>query len=159
MKELKLKIESFDRVIVIQTLKINGTFWSSEHVKFSFSPAITKYELILNKHNDITLGIAYFKDNEERDFIFDRVIKWITDEQFPRPRTELAIGEEALFSDISSSDGIKRKLIYILPEKFESRYISDSDSYPHWCYWKYAYPVQDVLKVKGNVYHWRTPND
>lgn len=156
MKELKLKIEKFDKAIVFQTFKMKGTFESSEHVKFLSYPAIIKDEIILNKHIDnATLGITYFNDNEERDIAFDNAIKWISDEQFPRPQTELVIGEEALFTDTAGSDGVRAKLVYILPEGFESRYLSATDSYPYWCYWKYAHPTQKALKINGNVYHWR----
>lgn len=156
MKELKIKIEKFDKAIIFQTLKMEGSFRSSEHVEFLSYPAIIRSKIILNRHvDDTTLGVAYFKDNEERDEIFDKVINWISDEQFHLPRRELEVGKEAMFNDSIGSAMFRRKLIYILPEEFESRYISDSDCYPYWCYWKYAYPAQEVLKIKGNVYHWR----
>lgn len=156
MKELKLKIEKFNKAIAFQTLKMNGTFEDSEHVGFSSYHAIIRNEIILNKHTDAaTLGIAYFNDNEERDIVFNNIIKWISDEQFSRPPTKLEIGEEALFSDTIGEGGVRGTLVYILPEEFESRYLSASDSYPYWCYWKYARPANNTLKVKGNIYHWR----
>lgn len=158
MKELKLKIEKFDKAIAFQTLKV--TDWvDSEHVKFSASPAILEDKILLNKYKDnSTLGIAYFNSNEKRDSVFEQIIEWITSEQFSRPLTKLEIGEEALFSDDVGA-GVRGKLVYILPEGFASRYLSASDSYPYWCCWKYARPAQETLKVKGNVYHWRNYND
>ena len=156
MKELKLKIEKFDRAIAFQTLKMSGYFEESEHVRFMTHPVILSKEIILNKRpNDNEIGIRYFNNNEERDEAFDNIIKWISDEQFSVPQTELKIGDEAMFNDTLGADLFRRKLIYILPEGFESRYISDSSTYPYWCYWKYAYPAQEVLKIKGNVYHWK----
>lgn len=156
MKELRLKIEKFNKAIVFQTLKMQGDFEDSEHVKFMSHPAIIRNEILLDKYpNETAVGIKYFKDNEERDEVFDNVIKWISDEQFSVPRRELVIGKEAMFNDTLGSDLVRRKLIYILPEGFESRYISDSNTYPYWCYWKYAYPAQDILKIKNNVYHWK----
>lgn len=160
MKELKLKIEKFDKAIAFQVLKMNGTFEDSEHVGFSSYHAIIRNEIILNKHTDTaTLGIAYFNDNEERDIVFNNIIKWISDEQFSRPQTDLVVGEEALFSDAVGSAGVRAKLVYILPEEFKSRYLSAVDSYPYWCCWKYARPTQKVLKVEGNIYHWRGDNE
>lgn len=156
MKELRLKIEKFNKAIVFQTLKMQGDFEDSEHVKFMSHPAIIRNEILLDKYpNETAVGIKYFNDNDERDEVFDNIIKWISDEQFSLPRRELAVGQEAMFNDTLGSDLVRRKLIYILPEGFESRYISDSNTYPYWCYWKYAYPAQEVLKIKGNVYHWK----
>lgn len=156
MKELRLKIEKFNKAIVFQTLKMQGDFEDTEHVKFMSCPAIIRDEILLDKYpNETAVGIKYFKDNEERDEVFDNIIKWISDEQFSVPRQELVIGKEAMFNDTIGADLVRRKLIYILPEGFESRYISDSNTYPYWSYWKYAYPAQDILKVKNDVYHWR----
>ena len=156
MKELRLKIEKFNKAIAFQTLKMNGEFEDSAHVKFMSHPAIIRNEILLDKYqNDTAVGIKYFKDNDERDKAFDNIIKWISDEQFSVPRRELVIGQEAMFNDTLGSDLYRRKLLYIMPEGFESRYISDSSTYPYWCYWKYAYPAQEVLKIKGNVYHWK----
>ena len=160
MKELRLKLEKFNKAIVFQTLKMNGTFEDSEHVKFMSHPAITRNEIMLDKYpNETAVGIKYFTDNEERDTVFDNIIKWISDEQFSVHRRKLVIGKEAMFNDTIGSDLVRRRLIYILPEGFESRYISDSNTYPYWSYWKYAYPAQKELKIKGNVYHWRTDNE
>lgn len=159
MKELKLKIEKFERVIAFQTLKVTDCV-DSEHVKFSASPAILEDKIVLNKYKDnSTLGIAYFNSNEKRDSVFEQIIEWITSEQFSRPLTKLEVGEEALFTDTIGGEGVKGKLVYILPEGFESRYLSACDSYPYWCYWKYARPAQETLKVKGNVYHWKSYNE
>lgn len=156
MKELKLKIEKFDKAIVFQILEMNGSFEDSEHVRFLSHPALIRKEIILYKYTDDNpIGIKYFNDNEERDDLFDKVIKWISDEQFSLPQQELEVGEEAMFTDTAGSYGVRGKLLYILPEGFESRYLAASDSYPYWCYWKYAFPAQDVLKIKGNVYHWK----
>lgn len=156
MKELRLKIEKFNKAIVFQTLKMQGDFEDSEHVKFMSHPAIIRDEILLDKYpNETAVGIKYFNDNDERDDVFDNVIKWISDEQFSVPRRELEVGKEAMFNDSFGAGLVRKKLIHILPEGFESRYISESDTYPYWCYWKYAYPAQDVLKIKNNVYHWR----
>lgn len=158
MKELKLKIEKFERAIVFQTIALKGEFNESEHVKFLASPAIFKDKIIINKYgsgDSLSIGISYFNSNVQRDNAFDDVIKWITEEQFPRPSLELKVGEEALFSDTIGKDGVRGTLVYILPEEFESRYLSASDFYPYWCYWKYAHPASNPLKVKGNIYHWR----
>lgn len=156
MKELRLRIEKFNKAIVFQTLKMNGVFEDSEHVRFMYHPAIIRDEILLDKYpNETAVGIKYFKDNDERDEVFDNIIKWISDEQFSVPRRELEVGKEAMFNDTLGSDLVRRKLIHILPEGFESRYISDSNTYPYWCYWKYAYPAQDILKIKDKVYHWR----
>lgn len=156
MKELKLKIEKFEKGLAFQLLKKSGYFEDTEHVKFSSHHAIIMNKVILNKYlNDTSIGIKYFADNEERDTVFDNIIKWISEEQFSVPRTGLVIGKEAMFNDNLGADLVRRKLIYIMPEGFESRYISDSNTYPYWCYWKYAYPAQEVLKIKGNVYHWK----
>lgn len=155
MKELKLKIEKFERAIVVQTLKVTDCV-DSEHVKFSASPIILEDKIVLNKYKDnSTLGIAYFNSNEKRDSVFEQIIEWITSEQFSRPLAKLEIGEEALFSDTIGEAGVRGKLVYILPERFASRYLSASDSYPYWCYWKYARPINDTLKIKGDIYHWR----
>lgn len=156
MKELRLKIEKFNKAIVFQTLKMQGDFEDSEHVKFMSHPAIIRNEVMLDKYpNETAVGIMYFKDNDERDDVFDNIIKWISDEQFAVPRRELVIGKEAMFNDSLGAGLVRKKLIHILPEGFESRYISESATYPYWTYWKYAYPTQDILKIKGNVYHWK----
>jgi hypothetical protein len=158
MKELRLKIEKYNKAIVFQTLKMSGEFEDTEHVKFMSHPAIIRNEILLDKYpNETAVGIKYFNDNDERDEVFDNIIKWISDEQFSVPRRELIIGKEAMFNDSLGAGLVRKKLIHILPEGFESRYISESDTYPYWTYWKYAYPAQEVLKIKGNVYHWKRP--
>lgn len=155
MKELKLKIEKFERAIVVQTLKVTDCV-DSEHVKFSASPIILEDKIVLNKYKDnSTLGIAYFNSNEKRDSVFEQIIEWITSEQFSRPIAKLEVGKEALFIDTIGEAGVRGKLVYILPEGMASRYLSASDSYPYWCYWKYAFPINDTLKIKGDIYHWR----
>lgn len=45
MKELRLKIEKFNKAIVFQTLKMQGDFEDSEHVKFMSHPAIIRNEI------------------------------------------------------------------------------------------------------------------
>lgn len=83
MKELKLKIEKFDKAIAFQTLKITNCI-DSEHVKFSASPAIlednSEFVAIKNLVNNTLL----FRQKELVYSVLGKKLGTGTDRQ-PRP--------------------------------------------------------------------------
>lgn len=101
-KKLKIRFVKFECAIVAQQLEVKGQFELSEHI------ALTKYgvdfareavyispETTQEMH---AIGREYFKTDGERDEYLNKVVKWISEEQFPT-KGKLEIGKVCEFSD------------------------------------------------------------
>lgn len=84
-KKLKIRFVKFERALATQILEQVGTFKDTEHVQSVVCPELGSKCIYLRGKNstyDTTIGLIRFSDNAERDKYFNKVIKWISEEQF-----------------------------------------------------------------------------
>ena len=87
------------------------------------------------------LDSIYFVTNSERDAYLDKVINAITDELFTG-KGELKIGEICEVRNGENENWRKSKLITILPEEYDERFIAEWEDYPiKHKGWNYARPI------------------
>lgn len=101
-KKLKIRFVKFERALVVQQLEIEGDFKNSPHVSTSqhdiglFCDAVwisVGETRIMNE-----IAAKNFDSNRDRDEYLERVVKWISEEQFST-KGKLKIGKECEFSD------------------------------------------------------------
>lgn len=140
-KKLKIRIAKFKNALAIQVLEMEGKFSDSEHVKigatrFCYDSCTIASSFYIQKDNLVAVG--YFGKNEQRDEYFNSVVKWISEELFAT-NGKLEIGEMCEISE-DRQHWAMRRLLAILPENYESRFIVGNDS-GRWSYWSYARPL------------------
>ena len=98
----------------------------------------------INKDNDVAIKLS--STNAERDAYLDKIVNAITDELFAG-EGELKIGEMCEMRDAKSGFWEKRKLLAILPEQYDERFIAENiyDSTLH-VSWNYARPLSKRTK-------------
>ena len=101
-KKLKIRFVKFERALAMQILEQDGIFKATKHVQSISSPGINYCYICLrgndlSSHNIIST-LSNFSDNAERDEYLEKVIKWISEEQFST-KGKLKIGKECEFSD------------------------------------------------------------
>ena len=101
-----------------------------------------------------------FNTNAERDEYLQEVVNAITDELFTEGK-ELKVGEMCEVRDDECERWRKRKLLAILPEKYDKRFIVEKEEYPYeHSSWDCARPIVKRTEPKieecGNVvtYTW-----
>lgn len=159
MKKLKLRIAKFDKMLVVEQLELDGEFKRTNHVKvdgdlFLFEDYIDLQENI----DDISANCLEFDDNAERDEYAANLIKWITEEQFGGCG-KLEVGKPCLVRD--EEDGRWAERIYAGKVAkqlgMDKRYLTHSESEEDvFLRWRYAKPINDSLKVDGEIYTWET---
>ena len=109
---------------------------------------------------DFFVDVIYFSSNTARDAYLQKAIKAITDELFTG-EGELKVGEMCEVRDGEVGDWEKRKLLAILPEQYDERFIVERKEYPTEHYsWRYARTITKRTEPKieecGNVvtYTW-----
>lgn len=160
-KILKIRFVKFENAIVAQQIGVSGIefFNRTEHIGFlgygfdfagdaigiSLSPArLTK-----------RISAKYLDSNEARDEYLDKVVKWISEEQFATGG-KLEIGKLCEVSD-DNKDWQRRTLLAVLPKTFLSKYIAaENYSDLKWCGWEYARPIASCghPKIDGDIYTW-----
>lgn len=153
MKKLKLKIVKFERALAMQVLEMqNIDFSVSSHVLRGRTDFAQEC-IYLRKEPSI--GLASFPDNAERDAYLQKMLGWITEEQFCGAR-KLEIGKECLVSDdweewtqrIYAGKSAKQ----LGEEKrFLAVHLNNKNSLVRW---RYAKPINDSLKIDGEIYTW-----
>lgn len=157
-KKLVIRFIKFERALVAQQLEMAGKelFAQSEHIiLWCLGVDFAGEAIRLSRSCDINIGAKRFYHNDERDEYLDKVVKWISEEQFAE-NGSLEVGK---LCDVSNDnkDWQKRILLAILPESYFSKYIA-SVKYGDfkWCSWKYARPIGSCVqpKIDGDVYTW-----
>lgn len=154
-KKLKIKFVRFECYLVAQQLEMTGNehFTSSEHVSLSTSGIdFTDAAIWLSRSCNINIGIRCFRDNDERDKYLNKVIEWISEEQFSTGR-KLEIGEECLFSEDSNNWLSGKYAGKCAKQLGEPRFLK-SDNGISLSRWKYVKPLYDALKLDGDIYTW-----
>lgn len=162
IKKLKIRFVKFERALAMQVLEQEGYFDSMKHIRVRAYPAVDETCVFLRgreKEYDYSIKTIRFNNNVARDEYLDKVIKWISEEQFSTGR-KLEIGKEcmvSLFDDIDGEDWVMGRLLAILPEHIRRRYIIQSKNDKGLATsWEYARPLASFVrpKIDGDVYTW-----
>ena len=157
-KRLKIRFVKFERALVAQQLEMTGKehFTSSEHVILSGLGMDFADEAIwLSRSCDINIVARRFYHNDERDRYLNKVVKWISEEQFSSPG-EFEVGKLYAFK-YNKKNPVKffGRLLDILPENVESRYIVEDPSRKKgWEAFEVACPPYVSPQIHGDVYTW-----
>lgn len=159
MKKLKLRIAKFDRMLVVEQLERKGEFYETEHFNVgSLCVDILGNRIRINTvSNKNKPAIKTFDTNEERDEYAQKLINWITEEQFGGSG-KLEIGKPCLVRDKEDDEWEERiyagKVAKQLGEekRFLARNPIFSDDFRRW---KYAKPLNSAQpKIDGEIYTW-----
>ena len=162
MKRLKIQFWKAEKAIAMQVLaqeglpkKFMGLNVNIIDAPFLGTDWIDLRGSWINKDNDV--AIRLFSANAERDAYLQKAVNAITNELFT-VKGELKVGEMCEVRGCRDS-WTKRRLLAILPESFEVRFIADNDSVT-WSSWRYARPIakriEPTIEECGNVvtYTW-----
>lgn len=157
MKKLKLRIAKFDRMLVVEQLERTGEWRNSEHVYVQGKLSIFRERIDLSEEGCRRADSIEIFDNAESDKYVQKLVKWITEEQFG-DAMKLEIGKMCKFSN-DGKEWVNRiyagKSFKQLGE--EKRFLAvnflNNDALNRW---KYAKPINDCLKVDGEIYTWET---
>lgn len=137
--------------------KVNG------FIKIITMPCICRDELCLRGYDteeDFFVDVIYFSSNTaERDAYLQKAVNAITDELFAG-EGEPKIGEICEVRDYEDKQWKKRKLLAILPEQYNRRFIAETEGCPdEYSSWDYARPIgrtEPTVEECGNVviYTW-----
>lgn len=162
-KKLKIQFWKAEKALAIQILEQEGLpkEKGDGFVKIIDSPALvfeTGVWLRGYQHcADFKSDSVPFNTNSKRDAYLQKVVNAITEELFSG-EGELKVGEMCEVSDCRYS-WVKRRLLAILPEHYEVRFITENDS-GSWSSWFYARPItkriEPIVEKCGNVvtYTW-----
>ena len=133
-KKLKIQFWKAEKALAMQILEQEGLPKEKNegHVRIRIRPEFLTETLYLRgKENKSNLCIpeAGFNTNSERDEYLQKAVNAITDELFTGGG-ELKIGEMCEVKDNEDNVWRKRKLIAILPEKYNERFIAEMEDYP-----------------------------
>ena len=159
-KLLKIRFVKFDKVLVAQQLAVVGAehFKETEHVKLDGDFYLCESLMsLINSATDERLKInaIYFRNNTERDKYLDKVVKWISEEQFATSG-KLEVGKMCEVSD-DNKCWQSRILLAILPERYDYRFITNAAGYKtRWLSWLYARHVKSCVQptIDGDVCTW-----
>lgn len=156
MKKLKLRIAKFDKLLVVEQLEREGEWKNSEHVCVHNELYLFATSIDLRESTEYTsVNYREFSDNAKRDEYAANLVNWITEEQFGGSR-KLEVGKECLVKDFGE-EWSKNHLLAILPKNKKYRYIVCSNlENEKWTYCEYAKPIDDCLKINGEIYTWET---
>lgn len=107
-KKLKIRFVKFEKVLVAQQLEMTGKehFTQSEHVILSgLGIDFADDAIWLSRSCDFNIGVRRFYHNAERDKYFNKVIKWISEEQFANGAGEPKIDGDVYTWEMEVSDG------------------------------------------------------
>ena len=165
MKRLKIQFWKAERALAMQILEQEGlpSCKKEGFIKIVESPWIYDGKLWLrgsDSRDDWKVEGDNYVTNTERDAYLDKVIDAITDELFT-DEGELKIGEMCEVKDDGDEQWKKRKLLAILPEKYDERFIVEKEEYPYeHSSWDCARPItkrtKPTVEECGNVvtYTW-----
>lgn len=135
MKKLKIQFWKAEKALAMQILEQEGL---PEHKGYGFIhinefPWLYRDRIELRGYAhaaDWDTSAIKFDTNTERDAYLQRVVDAITDELFTG-KGELKIGEMCEVWDLEFEKWEERKLLAILPENYEERFIVSNFYYPN----------------------------
>lgn len=154
-KKLVIRFVKFERALAMQVLEQEGYFDTMKHVRVRSYPAVDDTCIFLRgweKKYDYSIKTIRFNNNVARDEYLDKVINWISEEQFATGG-KLEIGEECLFSEDSNNWLSGKYGGECAKQLGEPRFLK-LDSDVSLSRWKYVKPLRGVPKVDGDIYTW-----
>lgn len=133
-KKLKIQFWKAERALAMQILEQEGLPKRKDEgdVRIWNYSALFRQALVLYGKEEFDLNISHieFATNTERDEYLQKSVNAITDELFAGGG-ELKIGEMCEVWDLEFKKWEKRKLLAILPENYEERFIVSNLYYPN----------------------------
>lgn len=165
-KFLKIRFVKFECALAMQVLEMTGKFSDSpvglngngSHILIGVSGLCLNGDSVWIYPTQM-VKTRMFDSNTARDEYLDKVVKWISEEQFATGG-KLEIGKEcmvSLFDDLDGEDWVMGRLLAILPEHIRRRYIIQSKNDKGLATsWEYARPLASFVrpKIDGDVYTW-----
>ncbi len=160
-KKLKIRFVKFERGLAMQILEQEGVFIDTEHVKIDIAPKLFVNSVFLRgsvgKLDWAVCSSCIAKTNDERDEYFDKVVKWISEEQFSYCEDNLEICKAC---DVSNNGDRWIRVMFAgecAPCFGEPRYLAMSSVEADTLYrFRYVRPARESIKPKidGDVYSW-----
>ena len=159
-KLLKIRFVKFEKALATQVLEQEGKFEKTEHIRIRAYPATDESCIFLRGwevNSNFKVITIHFETNTERDEYLDKVVKWISEEQFATSG-KLEVGKMCEVSN----DGrcwARRILLAILPKGFNERYICQSNLVDiGWIGCEYARPITSIQPTidedNNEIYTW-----
>ncbi len=121
----------------------------NDFIKIISMPCMCRDELSLRGYDteeDFFVDVIYFSSNTERDAYLEKAVNAITDELFTG-EGEPKIGEICEVRDYEDKQWEKRKLLAILPEQYNRRFIAETEGCPdEYSSWDYARPIHKRIE-------------
>lgn len=151
-KKLKIQFWKAEKALAMQILDQGGLpkRKNEGNVRVWDYLALFKEAIVLGGINEFDLHIPHivFDTNSKRDAYLKKAVNAITDELFTGGG-ELKIGEMCEVRNGESEKWRKSKLITILPEKYDERFIVEVEDHPTEHYsWTYARPIVKRIEPK-----------
>lgn len=123
-KKLKIQFWKAEKALAMQILEQEGSFRDSEHVGMGYPELCCDRIYLCDEEECGNLGVATrrFDTNTARDAYLQKVVAAITDELFTG-EGELKVGEMCEVWHPADLEWQERKLLAILPENYEERFI------------------------------------
>lgn len=131
-KKLKIQFWKAEKALAMQILEQEGSFCGSEHVYMGL-PELCCDRIYLcdeAERGNLDVSARSFVTNAKRDAYLHWAVKAITEELFTS-KGELKIGEMCEVWELEFEKWEKRKLLAILPENYEERFIVANVYYPN----------------------------
>ena len=121
----------------------------NDFIKIISMPCMCRDELSLRGYDteeDFFVDVIYFSSNTERDAYLEKAVNAITDELFTG-EGEPKIGEICEVRDYEDKQWEKRKLLAILPEQYNRRFIAETEGCPdEYSSWDYVRPIHKRIE-------------
>ena len=145
-KKLKIQFWRAKLALAMQILEQEGLPERkvNDFIKIISMPCMFRDELCLRGYDtqeDFFVDVIYFSSNTARDAYLQKAVNAITDELFTG-EGELKIGEMCEVRDAEFDIWEKRKLLAILPEQYNRRFIAETEGCPdEYSSWDCARPI------------------
>lgn len=159
MKKLKLRIAKFNKMLVVEQLERTGEWKNSTHVYVQDDLHLYKSEDRIDLQEDIddeSSDCLRFDNNAERDAYLQKMLGWITEEQFGGAG-KLEVGKPCLVRDREDEEWSERIYAGKVAEQLglDKRHLARTEfERDAFLRWRYAKPIDDCLKVDGEIYTW-----
>jgi hypothetical protein len=162
-KKLKIKFWKAEKALAMQIVEQDGLpkEKSDGYIRIAVGTDIDYENLYLRGDNslfDFDVNLGKFDYNKERDEWLNKITQAITDELFTE-QGELKVGEKCEFRLDEYCPWSKHKLLAILPEKYNKRYIASLGNY-NWVGFREARPIckrtEPKVETNGEIitYTW-----
>lgn len=150
-KKLKIQFWKAEQVLAMQILEQEDLprYKEEGFALICDQPALYEYSIELRgraKWANLRIPCIEFNTNAERDEYLQKAVNAITDELFTDElftgEGEPRVGEMCEVRDNEDKQWERRKLIAVLPERYDDRFIAEWKDYPiKYKGWRYARPI------------------